>query len=484
MNYYTFIAKPQFQSTEHTGKMHVSVLQCGTSPALNRNDVLANVNLNWDSSDPPPPPTHTHPSEEFPLLTISYCHLTEVFDRTTSYCGLTEEFHRTDYFTLWSYRRVLPYYFTLWSYRRVPPYWLLSTVVLQKNFTILFHTVVLQKSFTVLFHTVVLQKSSAVLLHPVILQKTSTSYCGLTEDFYFILWSYRRLLIHTVVLWKSSTVLITSYCGLTELVHTVVLQKSFTVLTTSYSGLTELVHTAVLQKSFTVLITSYCGLTELVHTVVLQKSSIVLATSFCGLTELVHTAVLQKSSTVLTTSYCGLTELVHTAVLQKSSTVLTCSAVSIRVNPLVPAQQHGLAEGDRPPVHHDRAQNAEEAVRVVGLLLDLGPYLAAPAAHEEDGAGPEGQALARQLQRLALVHPQLRLRFVHIQGHVVPLVELGKVGWKRGAGLVGLYRAKYQSVYLGRFCFWFSLSLFSLHWYCSFPFPSRISPPFFWYECV
>ena len=313
-------------------------------------------------------------------------------------------------------------------------------MVLQKNFTILFHTVVLQKSFTVLFHTVVLQKSSAVLLHPVILQKTSTSYCGLTEDFYFILWSYRRLLIHTVVLWKSSTVLITSYCGLTELVHTVVLQKSFTVLTTSYSGLTELVHTAILQKSSTVLTTSYCGLTELVHT-----------------------AVLQKSSTVLTTSYCGLTELVHTAVLQKSSTVLTCSAVSIRVNPLVPAQQHGLAEGDRPPVHHDRAQNAEEAVRVVGLLLDLGPYLAAPAAHEEDGAGPEGQALARQLQRLALVHPQLRLRFVHIQGHVVPLVELGKVGWKRGAGLVGLYRAKYQSVYLGRFCFWFSLSLFSLH---------------------
>ena len=244
--------------------------------------------------------------------------------------------------------------------------------------------------------------------------RRTTSSCDLTEDFYFILWSYRRLLLHTVVLWKSSTVLATSYCGLTELVHTVVLQKRFTVLTTSY-----------------------CGLTELVPTAVLQKSSTVLATSYYGLAELVPTAVLQKSSTVLTTSYCGLTELVHTAVLQKSSTVLTCSAVSIRVNPLVPAQQHGLAEGDRPPVHHDRAQNAEEAVRVVGLLLDLGPYLAAPAAHEEDGAGPEGQALARQLQRLALVHPQLRLRFVHVQGHVVPLVELCTGGRWGGNGVPG-----------------------------------------------
>ena len=214
---------------------------------------------------------------------------------------------------------------------------------------------------------------------------------------------------------------------------------------------------------------------------VLQKSFAVLTTSYCGLTELVPTAVLQKSSTVLTTSYCGLTELVHTVVLQKSSTVLTCSAVSIRVNPLVPAQQHGLAEGDRPPVHHDRAQNAEEAVRVVGLLLDLGPYLAAPAAHEEDGAGPEGQALARQLQRLALVHPQLRLRFVHVQGHVVPLVELrrGEGGVETGCRVSRVVLSKVPACLFGEVLFLVSteFAFFAVIFFLSLPFSNLSTFP-------
>ena len=185
---------------------------------------------------------------------------------------------------------------------------------------------------------------------------------------YFILRSYRT----------------SSYRGLTEEIH----RTDYFILrsyrTSSYCGLTEELHRTgyFILRSYRT--SSYCGLTE---------ELTVLTTSYYGLAELVPTAVLQKSSTVLTTSYCGLTELVHTAVLQKSSTVLTCSAVSIRVNPLVPAQQHGLAEGDRPARSPRSCPERRRSRPCSWSPSGPRPYLAAPAAHEEDGAGPEGQAL-------------------------------------------------------------------------------------------